>query len=61
MPATNPPLAISHRRNRANIGAALTAAGADKPRLNVRQPHVVSPSVRNDRDRIRAVEIGTVD
>jgi hypothetical protein len=32
---------------RPNVGAALAACGADKPRLNIGQPQVVRPLVRS--------------
>jgi hypothetical protein len=41
----------------ANIRAALTAGGADEAGLDVRQPHIIAPAVRADRDVMAAAVI----
>ena len=39
---------------RPHVRASMAASPADKPRLNVRQPHVVGPVIGYERDRVAA-------
>jgi hypothetical protein len=62
-------LPIAHRRDRRlvpmkvrpNIGPSLAAGLAEEARLEVGQPHVVSPFVRADRNRVAAFVIRAID
>ena len=44
-----------------DIGAALVTRSADKPRLDIRKPHVIGPLVRRDCDVMAAAIVRAVD
>ena len=46
---------------RPHICAALAARLADKPRLNVGEPHLIRPLIGRYRDRVRAAVVGAID
>jgi hypothetical protein len=46
---------------RPHVGTALAASCADKPRFDIRKPHVIIPLVRRDRDIVAAPIIRAVD
>lgn len=68
-PATTGKSTISHHRDRRlvpievrpDVGAFLPAGLAHEPCLEIRQPDLIGPLVRADRDRVAAVEVLTID
>jgi hypothetical protein len=46
---------------RPDVRAALAAGGADKARLDIRQPHVIQPSTGEGFDRTAAFVIRAID
>jgi hypothetical protein len=51
----------SRRFIRAQVSARVATSLADELRLEIRQPHVIRPPVRAERDGMRAMIISIVD
>jgi hypothetical protein len=64
MPTTRPLCVRPHPWRRslpAHFAAALAADGADKTRLDIRQPNIIRPPVAADRGPVRAPAVATID
>jgi hypothetical protein len=46
---------------RPNVGSPLAARRANEPRLKIRQPNIIPPSVATDRDVVAAPIIRAID